>query len=101
MFMHIMFTFEWRHQALDANAKSIFFDWSFHWKLGYNTSLWGFDGLTCVSGSNIMAKNGRLIREIPANPQGNSYKICFFLLFHKISDFSVGDSNFDFSKEQA
>ena len=81
MFMHIMFTFEWRHQALDANAKSIFFDWSFHWKLGYNTSLWGFDGLTCVSGSNIMAKNGRLIREIPANPQGNSYKICFFFTF--------------------
>jgi len=39
MFMHILFSLGWRHQALDANAKSHFFDSSFYWKVGYNTSL--------------------------------------------------------------
>ena len=39
MFMHFCLYLDDIIQALDANAKSNFFDSYFYWKLGYNTGL--------------------------------------------------------------
>jgi len=56
MFMHILFIFGWRHQALDVNTKSHFLTQLFIGNYAIIRVFGRFHGLPSISGSKIMAK---------------------------------------------
>jgi len=54
------------YQALGAKVKSQFFDLIFYWKPGCSKVFRGFDWLSSISGSKVMAEKRR---KIWGNPQ--------------------------------
>jgi len=77
MFMHILFTFGWRHHPLGADLKSRLRGSKFYLILDY-IIFRGFDTFIAFLAPKLWPKYRRLIREIPAKPLGNSRNIWIF-----------------------